>query len=394
VFVYSLLFAFGLHSPLAADKDTQPVVIPAKKHPGGNAEAVAVSADGKYVAAGFGGPTSGRFPLKPKGGGVFVWDRKTGQQVFARGEFGDIIKVGFSRDGRYLAYGRVYTPGDSVEANNTVLIDLESKKVVKRWRDAAFAFSPVDSRLVVGGSRGTEVFSLKTLKTERTVNVRGARALAFSADGKTVAALCYFWSGRVGKPTGLAVFSPDRDRPHFSVNDQSLRSANAVAVSPDGKQVVSGHTKGVARIWNAQKPAKPRTLSMDTSLSVFPLFADRGETLLLATQPANGTRWSYDRGKPSGFKFKKETTPPWSDLHWLELASGKRKQTWRFEDASFRTIYARFGSGRHYPEYNPAKWALAKDGTFLVAGCNGCCIVDAKSAKVIGTFVRGQPDGR
>ena len=207
----------------------------------GNAQSVAISADGKFVAAGFGGPLQVRAPKNTKRGGVFVWERKTGRRILARSEFGDVIKIGFSRDRRHLAYCRVYTPGDSIEANGTVLVDLTTGKVVKGWRGSrvSFAFSPTEDLMVVSGSE-TTVFDLKTLKVRRTVKVRDAWAYAFSADGKRIAALCYYWTKRNGSPKGLALFRPDREKPRFILSDPSIRSAMAIAMSPSGEQIVTG----------------------------------------------------------------------------------------------------------------------------------------------------------
>ncbi len=383
--IYPALFLVLAAAPPAEKPEPKPLVIPAKRHAGDNAQSVAISADGRYVAAGFGGPSNGRFPLKPKGGGVFVWERETGKPIFSRGEYGDVVKVGFSADGRYLAYSRIYTPGDSVEDDATVVIDLHLKNVVHRWRAGAFAISPAEDLMLIAG-REMEVFNLKTLKPERTINVRSARAVAFSADGKSAAAVCYYWSNNRGSPTGLAVIRPKEDKPRFLVNDESLRQASAVAVSPDGKHIVTGHVDGVAKIWSAENPKNPIRLAIDTNLAVFPFFADGGKTLVLATQPAGGVHWNYDRDEASGFDFKKEQTPPWSYLHRFDFLSQKPQRAWRFDDASFSTFYARFGSGRNYPEYNPARFAVSKDGKFLVAGCNGCSAVEMASGKLVQVF--------
>ncbi len=381
----TLFLVLAAAAPQAEKAEPKPLVIPAKKHAGHNAQSVAISADGRYVAAGFGGPSNGRFPLKPNGGGVFVWERQTGKPIFSRGEYGDVIKVGFSSDGRYLAYSRLYTPGDSVEANATVLIDLNLKKVVHRSTSPAFAMSPTDDLMLIAG-RKMEVFDLKTLKPERTIDVRSARAVAFSADGKTAAALCYYWSNNRGSPTGLAVFGPGEDKPRFLVKDDSLRQASAVAISPDGKHIVTGHVDGAAKIWPAENPKNPKRLGVDTNLAVFPFFADGGKTLVLATQPAGGVHWNYDRDEASGFDFKKEQTPPWSYLYRFDFPSQMPQRACRFDDAAFSTFYARFGSGRRFPEYNPARFAVSKDGKLLIAGCNGCCTVETSSGKLMQLF--------
>ena len=75
------------------DPSEEPHIIAAAENRTGNAQSVAISANGKLVAAGFGGSLRGRFPEKPDGGGVFVWERDTGKVILARGEFGDVIKV-------------------------------------------------------------------------------------------------------------------------------------------------------------------------------------------------------------------------------------------------------------------------------------------------------------
>ncbi len=386
----SLCLAMTLVVPLQAQDQNhaKPVVIAAKKTPSSNAESVAISEDGQYVAAGFGGPSNGRFPLKANGGGVFVWEQKSGKQVFSRGEFGDVIKVAFSRDSRYFAYSRIYTPGDSVEANTTVLIDLRSKEVVKRWNTAAFAISPTDDLMVVSGSRATEVWDLSSLNVIRTVDVRGSRAFAFSGDGKTVAALCYYWANNIGKPTGLSIFALGGDDPPQVVSHASIRSACAITISADSKFIVTGHTGGQARIWDAKDGSEVKALTVESTLAVFPFFLHQGKTLVLATQPANGTSWQYDQTERSGFQFKSSKAPPSSDLFLFDLPTFQPKRSWRLEDASYRTYYARFGSARDYPEYNPARFDVSTDGNILMTPCNGCCAVNPVTGKLLRVYER------
>ena len=388
--VHSICFVLTLAFPSQIGDDAEPLVVAGMEHSGSNAQSVAISHDGKYVAAGFGGPHGGQFPLKPNAGGIVVWERESGNQVFLRGEFGDIIKIAFSRDGQHLAYSRIYTPGDSIEANTTTLVHLGSQDVVRRWSAAAFAFSPTDDLMVVSGRSNTEVIELKSLKVESTTDVRSPRAFAFSGDGKTVAALCYYWADGRGSPNGLAIFGLFGEEPPMTVNDPSIRLACAVAVSTDGKQVVTGHTDGEARVWITADPTVPQTLTVHTTQAVFPFFRDQGTTLVLAEQPASGVSWRYDQSETSGFKFESDNTPPTCDLHMFEFPAGNTKGSWRFEDGSYRTYYARFGSSRHYPEYNPGRFAVSTDGKVLVAGCNGCCLVDATTGKLIRTFIRSQ----
>jgi dipeptidyl aminopeptidase/acylaminoacyl peptidase len=145
----SLLLLIGFF----AEAEPKPVVtVPAVKHKGDNAAAVAISADGALVAAAYGGPSTARFPLEGTTGGLWVWDRKTGKQLYSLKEFGSILRVEFSRDGRCLAYTRIYTPGDSIHTARTALIDWKAGKVVHHWEADCFAFDPTGDRILVGTS--------------------------------------------------------------------------------------------------------------------------------------------------------------------------------------------------------------------------------------------------
>jgi hypothetical protein len=112
------------------------------------------------------------------------------------------------------------------------------------------------------------------------VDVRRARAIVFSPDGKTVAALCYYWANNMGKPTGLAMLIPDRDEPPQFINDASMRSACALAVSADGKHIVTGHTFGGIALYLGTLSAMSATASSTgdrrlawTMVAVLSLFA-------------------------------------------------------------------------------------------------------------------------
>ncbi len=67
----ALALLFASSTPAAE----APLVIRATKNMG-NAQSVAISADGKFVAAGFGGPLQIRAPKNTTRGGVFVCERK------------------------------------------------------------------------------------------------------------------------------------------------------------------------------------------------------------------------------------------------------------------------------------------------------------------------------
>lgn len=63
----------------------------------------------------------------------------------------------------------------TVDVNATVLHDLENGEVVRDWRIGMLAFSPTEDRLVGAHRRKLEVLDLRTLETERSIPLRGAR---------------------------------------------------------------------------------------------------------------------------------------------------------------------------------------------------------------------------
>lgn len=384
------MLAISILSALAIfiTDDNPSVTISAVKHAGPNASAVALSADGSRVAAGYGGDwVPGTSPMVPRGRAV-VWDRKTGNQLHAFKQIGDILRVEFSPDGRYLAYNWIYTPGDSLHARMVVLIDLKKGEAIHRWESDSFAFSTVKNDLLVGLDSKIEVVEVPSLNQVRAINVSSARTIAVSADGKSAAALGNFWQANRGSRDGLYHFRLDDGSAPRIRNGENLNKAQGLTLSPDGKQIVTGHDGGEARVWSAADlDAKPRLLTLGTPLAVFPLFLDNGKTLGLFNQPANGMSWSYDRADPSGFKVEKGRTSPWADLYRYDLSADPPKAVhWRLQDASYRTHYARFQTTRGHPEVNSRRYVLSADGRTLVVGCNGCTLVDTTTGKIERSF--------
>lgn len=392
--ITTCLFLATMLPQTPADRPTS-IVVPGKVHQRGNAESVAISRDGKYIAASFGGPSNARFPLQPRGGGIVVWETKSGEVVLEHGEYGDIVKIDFSPDGKYVAYARLYTPGDSIELNVVRVLNVGTGQVVFDKPGETFVFATHEDTFLFGSRADLKVLDRSNWKPLWTIDMNGVggrgsrvRALTLSADGMTAAALCYHWVDNRGNPGGLAVFDPSKKQIDSIRGDASLRNAMAVAFSPDGRQIVTGHTEGRATIWSVDPDQKPTRLTVKTNLSVFPLFLDEGKSLALFTQPANSPQWTYDSTQPSGFDIKQSGSPSGADLYRFDVKTSQETlPRWRFENASYKTYYYRFGSSKNHPEANPVKWVLSADGKTLVAGCNGCSEIDLASGKIIRQYI-------
>ena len=226
------------------------------------------------------------------------------------------------------------------------------------------------------------------MQLESSLPVRDARALALSADGSRGAALCYYYKNRKGTPTGLAWFDPSDKQSVEMISDPTLRQANGLAMSSDGGRIVTGHTEGVARIWGAPQLKEVRTLKVDSKNSVLPGYDAKSGRLMLATQPAGGIAWRYDREETTGLKISKKVPTGRCLLYFYSTDSAEHSKLWEFEDGAFPAFYPRFGGSRQGVEHNPRRFVFSTDGTVLAAGCNGCCTIDVKTGKVIRQFSR------
>lgn len=402
-FLPPLLTAFlllHLTGPLPAqEKNSAPIVVPAQKHAGDNAQAVAFSPDGKYVAAAFGGPTNGRFPLQPRGGGIAIWETATGKQLHFVGEYGDFLRLAFSADGKALAYARIWTPGDSIDDDVVVVLDVATGQVRKRWNrfqsGPAFLMSRSTNTILVG----QELYDLKDFRKLKTLPVLAPRCLAAAADGKSLAAvhtvksLIVRLDGTVSKGVhalaikGLAIFDAAKLDQRRGIETSTLVDCFAAALSPEAKWLATGHSTGVVRLWDGATLGEAARIDTGFRGHVLPFFAPDGKTLALATQPANDPQWEYGKTKPGDFPIRRDKPGTGCEVIVLEPAGLKEAAYWQFQDGSFRTYYARQGRNQLHPEYNPERFQFSPDGRYLLAGCNGVVLLETASGRIVRQFV-------
>jgi WD40 repeat protein len=372
----------------AAAAEPKPVVIPAMKHDGPNAQAVAFSPDGKFVAAGFPGATNGRFPLAPAGeGGVGVWETATGKPVWFRPEFGDVAKVEFSRDGGHLGYARVYGIGSYGSVDAVVVLDARTGEERHRWTDRwVFAMSRSADEVFAGA----EAFALKGFARAGALGGPDPEFLAPTADGKTLGVLY-----RVKVPTGngpayrtlmygLAAYTGDQWQNARVVESDRVVDSIAAAASPDGKALVTGNHGGTARVWAGDQLAEVKELTTPAAGHLLPLFSPDGKTLALAQQQTRGEAWKYGKGRNEDDAPDVGAGRSGCEVRFYETAGWKETARWQFADSAFPTFSTRLvRTTRTAPEDNPPRFAFSPDGKHLLAGCNGLVLVDAATGKVV-----------
>jgi WD40 repeat protein/beta-lactamase regulating signal transducer with metallopeptidase domain len=236
---------------------------------GNDAPGMAFSPDGKTLAA-----ATTRFDQQGgNSSAITFWDVASGKetQQIKVPQGVDVSAVAFAPDGKVLAFG-----GGGVVHLCAADTGKEIRQLKVRGGVLALAFAPDGKTLAVGGRNqrvrlwetetGKELHHLGDAEPARSgglalVSALGfaapeARALAFSPDGKRIAAAAgstvRLWEAATGKE--LPLLDGHREAP------------SAIIVSPDGKTVVSWGDDRVIRRWDAATgkplgafPAPPRT---------------------------------------------------------------------------------------------------------------------------------------
>jgi len=191
------------------------------------------------------------FCIKPKtkhliigGGGKAqpeILEIETGRHVAVVGAKRDATRLAVSPDGKWLAIG----PGP--KGGKPVLWHLGEEKVVKEFEEFAstpdaFVFSPDGKGLAVlfWGSIVFYELGEKAWQAAYLLDLRksvgGATAVAYSADGRFLAA--------TGAQPGAVIWDLKKKELHAGFLAKTDASAIAVCFSPDGKTLAVGGNKG------------------------------------------------------------------------------------------------------------------------------------------------------
>jgi RNA polymerase sigma factor (sigma-70 family) len=307
-----------------ADRPSPPLVQPAPTHQG-TVFAVAFSPDGKTLASGAGfvrrRTSAGQWKIE---GEVRLWDVATGKEKAAvRRRPVTIYSLAFSPDGRTLAWGGGVKPSsvDTTyymdfkdipkerfqfkELGEVTVWDLATGKERVFFRSTTagiktVAFSSDGKTLACGGRDGAlRLFDVAGGR-ERACLRRGdgweVSALAFSPDGKTLAAVPGFRLGDQAE-RGVSVKLWDLATGQVRARLEAPGVwVDAVAFSPDGRTVLTagqvlprGQDKGEVWLWDAAT-GRPlgAPLRVDHTISELAVGA-RGKREVLAAAGTRGT---------------------------------------------------------------------------------------------------------
>jgi WD40 repeat protein len=273
-------------------------------------DGVALSPDGKLLAAGGGNSL---------GGDLRLWDTASGKEVAVlEGHHGTPFAIAFSPDGKLLA---------AAGYNAVAVWKVDAVKPIvsiKTWPEfQQLAFSPDGQTLAAASDRDVKLWEVSSGRERRSFRrlVSAFKAQQFSADLKTLVARNYqeieIWDVDKGKERGLL--------------SEHRGSVGCLAFSDDGKTLVAashwstdevGQYSGEVKLWDLATGRERATLAARVSMVYSLALAEDGKTLALLDLH------NIRRGVV---------------LRVFDLPSGRERLTRKGKDRSFQSVTFRAG---------------------------------------------------
>jgi WD40 repeat protein len=254
----------------------------------------------------------------------------------------------------------------------------------------ALAFSPDGSKLFLTRDHDLILKSVATGETLRTFrgHLSVVLAIAVSRDGKTLLSsgsdgAVKLWSVETGRVTReLARGAPGGDSKYEL-------SVNAVALSPDGRMAASGNNAGDVTLWDVSTGRAVRALHEKPRASIAcVIFSPRGESLFTAGGSGRVVRWDVKSGREiMGFGDDRvsgiESLSVSADGRRVLTVTGLRIRLW--DAAKGKELLTFSDILKEY--YTPRCVAFTPDGGGAVSGDDSRVLLwDLKTGRMLKTL--------
>jgi WD40 repeat protein len=256
---------------------------------------VAVSADGKWIAAG----TLGNL--------LTVWETQTGRPCWSRRMEGSVCSLAFSpREGTLL----LSPVGDKAGLDQACLWDVQTgqiRRVFPGEDSFCVAFSPDGSLVALGGDGKVSVRETQTGRPCHSFPMRDCwvRAVAFSPDGKLLAA----GGGNPhvgGLPPVVVLWDLSKDHPARTLEwpkepseypDGPGHCVRALAFSPDGRYLTVAPESRNIFVWDLQSGAVCLLVGHESWTEGL-AFTPDGQQLVSVNEDHTIKVWDFAAGQP------------------------------------------------------------------------------------------------
>ena len=244
-------------------------------------------------------PDGSRIATVSSDNDVKIWDAASGQEIatLTSGHARPVNALAFSPDGQYLATG-----GDdgfvilwNAESGERITVFLRGVPV----RDITFS---VDSTLIAIAADNNDMQIWDVPRRQSVVLLEGHNApmtgVAYGPDGAYLASSSE--DGRIIVRSADALKNPDTGGIQYAINavldGESGKPivVTSIAFNPDSTRLITGHSNGLVKIWDAATGERIATLSGHASQVNDAVFSPDGR--LISTAGADGTAKVWDAG--------------------------------------------------------------------------------------------------
>jgi WD40 repeat protein len=353
-----------------------------RAHAGG-VFALAFSPDGKTVASG--GSKGNGIPNTPNDDyALALWDTATGDRIHAFAGHTEIVRaVAFAPDGATLASGGI----DLATGRSARIWDAKTFKTIHTLKgpfggqvDArAIAYSNDGSLLAAPDFAHVYIWETATGNHQETIDIPGHKtieAIAFDANAWTLA-----FAGENGN---LARWNIARREWRKLAAAGHTQNINAVAISRDGKKIVTAGNDASARLWDLEtaqvvreftNPKKP-----GVSLVHDAAFSPDGKTVVTANHNQGVICWNVEDGavrrhiladKIGGPRIVSVAFAPDGKSIATESVDEAATNLWNPETGELIRSFPRSGRGQTV--------AFSGDGKWLAAGSDQVSVFDVNT---------------